>query len=420
MSMNAQSCHYDVLVVGAGPSGVAAAISAARNGANTLLVEKDGFLGGMSTAGLLNIWCGHATSGLYTEIREKTTIRRGSRHVYDPELLKLLYQRLLTDSGASLLLHSPLLDCTVDAHGISSITVLGKTSSIPLTADVYIDATGDGDLAYHAQVPFQLGRESDGRMQPVSLEFSVGGVDETKAVYPTFGTHPDLEALMEKEVAEGRIPAPAGHVILIEGYHPGTAWVNMTNCIRTDGTNAWEMTEAEILTRRQIEGILSFLQRHVPGYENCFLLQTAVYAGVRETRHFEGRYRLTEHDIASNTIFEDWVVADAVAGFGNHSLVGSGPDANNLPYNGKPYTIPYRCLLPKDVQNLLLCGRCISGTHMAHASYRLMPICMAMGQAAVAAAALCTQNRWSPCALPVGQLQELLLQQGYPRPSHAV
>lgn len=91
---------------------------------------------------------------------------------------------------------------------------------------------------------------------------------------------------------------------------------------------------------------------------------------------FEGRYRLTEHDIASNTIFEDWVVADAVAGFGNHSLVGSGPDANNLPYNGKPYTIPYRCLLPKDVQNLLLCGRCISGTHMAHASYRLMPICM--------------------------------------------
>ncbi|MFR2464534.1 MAG: FAD-dependent oxidoreductase [Clostridia bacterium] len=105
---------------------------------------------------------------------------------------------------------------------------------------------------------------------------------------------------------------------------------------------------------------------------------------------------------------------------GNHSLVGSGPDANNLPYNGKPYTIPYRCLLPKDVQNLLLCGRCISGTHMAHASYRLMPICMAMGQAAGAAAALCTQNRWSPCALPVGQLQELLLQQGYPRPSHAV
>ena len=126
--MNAQSCHYDVLVVGAGPSGVAAAISAARNGANTLLVEKDGFLGGMSTAGLLNVWCGHATSGLYTEIREKTTIRRGSRHVYDPELLKLLYQRLLTDSGASLLLHSPLLDCTVDAHGISSITVLSVSS----------------------------------------------------------------------------------------------------------------------------------------------------------------------------------------------------------------------------------------------------------------------------------------------------
>ena len=216
---------------------------------------------------------------------------------------------------------------------------------------------------------------------------------------------------MEQYLAQGKIDRPAGHVILVEGYDPGTASVNMTNVIMVDGTSAEDLTRAELLTRKQVPQIVQFLRECVPGYENCYLQQTANTIGVRETLHFEGEYTLTEQDIQNQVVFDDWIVSNASACFGNHSLTGSGSDVNNLPYHQEQYTIPYRSFLPKGVNNLLLNGRNISGTHMAHSSYRVMPICMGMGEGVGVCAALSANRRLSLRHVPIQDVQFILMEQ---------
>lgn len=383
---------YDVAVIGAGPSGIAAAISAANAGADVLLIEKNGYVGGMSTAGLLNVWCGAAKGGIYGKIRAAVTEKRVVRHVYNPETLKGVYLSMLSEAGVTLLLHSVFVNAETENGSIKHLCVLCGTDVEKIRAKVYIDSTGNGAVAKSAGVPYSKGRESDGRMQPMSLEFTVGGVDDERAVYPTFRTYPELQEKMKSYVAEGKIEEPCGHVIIVEGFLPGTAFVNMTNVIGKDGTKAEDLTAAELLTRRQVPQIVNFLRECVPGYENCVLLQTANTIGVRETLHFKGQYVLNENDLINGTVFEDWIAKNVGASFGNHNLEGSGADKNNLPQKPTNYTIPYRSILPIGVDNLLLNGRNISGTHMAHASFRMMPICMAIGEGAGAAAAYAATN----------------------------
>lgn len=401
--------HYQVAVIGGGPAGMAAAVSAASCGASTILIEKNGYPGGMSTSGLLNRWCGDSSSGFYRKVFQLTTIKRGRRVVYNPEELKACYLRLLEEAGVTVRLHSSFVKVNKDGEHIVSIDVLGAGEIETIAADVFIDATGDGFVAKNAGVNYCKGRESDHLMQPMSLMFSVGGVQEDRAVYPSFHTHPELEKKMEEYVEQGKVDRPAGHVILMEGYVPGTATVNMTNLIRMDGTDVKDLSRAELMTRRQVPQIMNFLRECVPGYENCYLLQTANHVGVRETLHFEGEYRLTQQDILNQEIFEDWVVSNAKYGFGNHNLTGSGPDSGNLSYHQEQYTIPYRALQAKGVDNLLLAGRNISGTHMAHASYRVMPICMGIGEGAGVGAALAAMNGIAVREVDVKEIQRILV-----------
>lgn len=401
---------YDVAVIGGGPAGVAAAVSAAKCGAKTILVEKNGFVGGMSTSGLMNHWCGDSSSGFYRKVFARTTKMRGSRVVYNPEELKLCYHRLLEEAGVELSLHSVFLRANREAQKIVSVDILGAGEIYSIGAEVFIDATGDGFVAKDAGVGYCKGRETDHLMQPMSLMFSVGGVDEERAVYPSFNTHPELEQKMQEYLEQGKIDRPAGHVILLEGFVPGTANVNMTNLILVDGTDIKDLTKAEILTRRQVPQIVAFLRECVPGYENCYLLQTANNVGVRETLHFDGDYRLTEQDILNQEIFEDWVVSNAEFNFGNHNLTGSGPDGQNPEYHGEKYTIPYRSLLAKGVDNLMLAGRNISGTHMAHASFRVMPICMGMGEGAGVGAALASVSGRTIREVDPGEIQKILIE----------
>lgn len=402
--------QYDVAVVGGGPSGIAAALAAAHCGVQTLLLEKNGYVGGMSTAGLLNLWCGNIQGGLYQKIRSATVEKRKRRWVYSPERLKSYYLELLEEAGVTLLLHSTFYQANRSGSRIDSISALCGGSQETVTASVIIDSTGDGLVAKSAGVPYSKGRESDHLMQPMSLLFTVGGVDDSRAVYPTFGTNPELEEKMKEYLEQGKIDRPAGHVILIEGFDPGTASVNMTNVIRVDGTSARDLTKAELLTRRQVPQIMQFLRDCVPGYENCYLQQTANTIGVRETLHFEGDYTLTEQDIQNQVIFEDWIVSNASACFGNHSLTGSGSDVNNLPYHQERYTIPYRSFLPKGIDNLLLNGRNISGTHMAHSSYRVMPICMGMGEGAGVCAAFSAKGNIPLRSIPIKEVQAALME----------
>lgn len=401
--------NYHVAVIGGGPAGIAAAVSAARCGAKTILIEKNGFVGGMSTSGLMNHWCGDSSSGFYRNVFAQTTQVRGARVVYNPEELKICYHRLLEEAGVELILHSVFLKVNKVGNTIVSVDVLGAGEIYSIYADVFIDATGDGFVAKDAGVEFCKGRETDHLMQPMSLMCSVGGVDEARAVYPSFNTHPELERKMQEYLDQGKIDRPAGHVILLEGFIPGTANVNMTNMILVDGTNIKDLTKAEILTRKQVPQIVSFLRECVPGYENCYLLQTANNVGVRETLHFEGEYKLTEQDILNQEIFDDWVVSNAEFNFGNHNLTGSGPDGKNLEYHQEKYTIPYRSLLAKGVDNLLLAGRNISGTHMAHASFRVMPICMGMGEGAGVGAALASVRGIKIREVDPKEIQKILI-----------
>lgn len=192
----------------------------------------------------------------------------------------------------------------------------------------------------------------------------------------------------------------------------------MTNCIEVDGTKAEDLTKATYVCRKQIEPIVRFLREYVPGYENCYVISSASMIGVRETRHFKGEYTLTEEDILNARVFDDWAVTKALFNFDVHNLSGAGLDKTGSQKHfpqSRGYTIPYRCFVPQKVENLLLAGRNISGTHMAHSNYRVMPICANMGQAVGTAAALCVRYNTTPRELEVSLLQDELKKQGvYP------
>ncbi len=185
----------------------------------------------------------------------------------------------------------------------------------------------------------------------------------------------------------------------------------MTNCIHIDGTRAEDLVKATVECRKQLDPIIRFLRDYVPGYENCFLLTSAPFLGIRETRHFKGLKTLTEKDIREARIFDDWAVTHASFNFDVHNTTGAGLDKTGEQATFRPtfYTIPYGCLVPQVIDHLLLAGRNISGTHMAHSNYRAMPICVNTGQAAGTAAALCAQNDLSPRDLDVSLLQKHLL-----------
>ena len=404
-----KTLHCDIAVIGGGPAGIAAALAARHFGAEVILIEATGTLGGMSTGGGLNIWCGSATSRLQNLIFK----RYARRTVYDTEDLKCFYYTLLDDAGVKIITHAQPLQTEIECNKIISAIIFGKGQKIKLFAKIFIDATGDGDFAAMSGVPFSLGRLGDHLMQPLSLEFQVGGLADD-AIFPnTFSGFKELEAEMKKWIDDGKISKPAGHVILLRGIQPNTAAVNMTNVNRVNGADILERSNAEILAHRQVLEIIPFLRECVKGYENCHLINVAAYTGVRESRHFSGEYTLTEEDILNQTIFDDWIVAKAKYCFGIHSLtdVASANDKSIPEYHGESYSIPYRSLLPKGISNLLLCGRNISGTHIAHSSYRVMPICMAMGEGAGLAAAIAVKQKMSLREIDIRSVQAIICEE---------
>ncbi len=388
--------HTDVLVLGSGPAGSAAAYSAAKNGAEVILVEQSGDVGGISTSGLMSHWTGSCGSPLYYEILKRTSecnegVFKGNiTNLIDPEKLKTLYLEMLCEVGCKVMLYTFAEDAICDGDKILGATVINKSGKTDIYAKITIDATGDGDIAARAGAEFVLGRESDNKMQPATLMFKVGGVDYDKAVFlgsfeSTFGTpNGELQAL-----AKEHIPYPAGHILTYESTLPGVVTCNMTNAIDIDGTNADDLTRATLVCRRQMDDIVKYLRKFVPGYENCYVISSASLMGIRETRHFKGKYTLNEQDILEAKVFDDYVVKDAYFNFDVHNITGAGLDKTGVQKHfnqDKGYTIPYRCLLPLVKENLLLCGRNISGTHMAHSNFRVMPICVGIGEAAGVAA----------------------------------
>lgn len=419
--------NVDVLVIGGGPAGFGAAVAAARAGADTLLLEQSPALGGVATMGMMSHWTGLTSGPILDELRNRAKSADRDYNYYGAKVLKaeniintentrLTMMRMLREAGARWRLFTLSTRAVTDGGRVVGVITESKAGRGMVSAKIVVDATGDGDIAASAGVAGWIGREQDNSMQPMTVMFRISGVDFEQAVFPgEFDDYIPIEGGNIQEVGKAVLPHPIGHVLLYPSVFPGVVTVNMTNSLGKSGLSPDDMTEADFECRQQIPVIIDFLRKHVPGYGECRLLQTAAAVGVRETRHFKGLYTLTEEDILKARTFDDWVATRCWFNFDVHNMTGSGLDATGVQNEfsqSKPYTIPLGCLIPESVDGLLLSGRNISGTHLAHSNFRVMPICLNIGQGAGAAAAACVRDGVQPRNVPIAHVQAILRDQG--------
>ncbi|MDD3926597.1 MAG: FAD-dependent oxidoreductase, partial [bacterium] len=312
------------------------------------------------------------------------------------------------------LYYTRVADVVRDGAGIVGLVTANKDGLQNMEADVFIDATGDGDMAALAGVPYEQGRQEDGRMQGVTLVFRLGGVEGYFGrCYADRDEVKRCDAVLEQAWKEGKVSGKyhVGCVNSIPGM-PGVVAVNSQHTHGIDGTNADDLTMATIKGRREIREMVELFRQHLRGFEKSYLLDTAAVVGVRETRRITGEYTLTEEDVLGARKFEDGIANGAWAIDCHLEAFKPRTEEEVFLNTGQYYNIPYRCLIPKGIDNLLLAGRCISTTHLALAAFRIMSQCMAVGQAAGTAAALCLDEGCKPRNLDVQVLQKALTSDG--------
>jgi len=393
--------EVDVVVAGGGPAGIAAAVSAARNGAKTLLIERYGYLGGLATGGL--VICLDETDrygfGICKEAVERLLEHEAAEVIkprekpgiwmegtsptgaeacrFDPEILKYIFSEMISESGANLLLHSLIVDSVTDDGKVRGLIIEGKSGRQAVLGKVFVDATGDADLAALSGAPFNVDRHPWG----INLEFRIGNVDVKRALKWKEDNPEPYRELMN------RLKTEVGMVSWGKSLYENVVWGHGPHFYDADGLDVRDLTRVEVESRRRIVAAFKFFKKHIPGFEKAFLIDIASQIGVRETRRIIGEYILTKEDEMTGRDFED-NIARGIFG------------------------IPYRCLIPKNVDGLLVAGRCISTTHEAQGAIRNIPPCMITGQAAGTAAALSVREKVNPQELNVGLLQETLRKQG--------
>jgi len=440
----------DVVVAGGGPGGWPAAVAAARSGARTVLLERYGFLGGMATAGLIGPILGHTAhksttpiiGGLARELCDRLHAR-GAAPAWDdalemwgipfePELMKVVLDEMVCDAGVDVLLHTLVCDALVRDGRIEALVVEGKSGRHAVRGRLFVDATGDADVAFRAGVPTHMGRPADGRPMAMGTMFRVGGVGQLSQQERAAG-----EALVLQARDRGELNVyNAGLQTRSSTLRPDHITPNVTR-FAGDPTDVRDLTRGEMALRRDTVRMLEFCRRHIGGFRRAFLAAFPAQIGIRESRQIQGLYTLTGEDIVEGRRFADvvalgswWIDIHCPLGRvrgGVHLCTPECPaeppchmlteHAAELPERLHPpdggwYEIPYRCLVPRGVENLLVSGRCISATHEGVAGARVMGTCMAVGQAAGCAAALCVRDGVQPCAVSVPELQRVLEAQG--------
>ncbi|HKF68487.1 MAG TPA: FAD-dependent oxidoreductase [Vicinamibacterales bacterium] len=430
----------DVVVVGGGVAGVSAAIAAARAGADTLLIERYGALGGNLTIGLLEASMSfhdrkgkQLIGGIPDEIMQRLKAAGGSvGHVeddvgycgtvtpYDPEELKMVCVEMARQAGVRLLLHTWVVQAVVEERRLVGVLIENKSGRQAVWGQIFVDCSGDADVAALAGAEFLQGREHDGRTQPMSILFKVGNVD-VDAVISYVERCPDdfrlgkaprdlrlspaihlwgFGRILEAGFASGVLPFQRSemHVLILPERRE--AIINATR-MAGDGTRTEDLTRAEIELRSQVKALVKHLRAACPGFGRSYLMTTAMSVQVRETRRIVGEYTLTESDVVYGTAFSDAVVQNDFP-IDLHMPEGKGMEGR---LTETSHQIPYRCLVPKTRDGLLVAGRCVSATREALGAIRLTAPAMAMGQAAGTAAALAVRTGCRPRDVDIGQLR---------------
>lgn len=414
---------FDVIVCGGGPSGLIAATAAARNGARTLLIERYGFIGGMSTIALVTpisefrINSKQHIGGIPFELLRSAAELGGAditpdsgNYPVNDEILKLAAQRLVLDSGVSLLYHSWLSDCIIEDGRLTHVIVQNKAGRVAYAATTFIDCTGDADLVRAAGYETT---KSD-VLQPASLWFQLGGVDTdalshlfVDAVDGVLPVSEEIRGRLDELNQLGEIPIFGGPWIN-KFFRDGMVSINLLR-EPTDASDPDWFTRTECSMRENLHLIIGVLRENFPEFRNCWLAKSGIQTGVRETHHIVGLYKLTKDDVLNPKPFPDTIAKGAHV-IDIHQTDRSDQDELIAPK--QEYNIPFRCLVPRRSQNLVTAGRCLSADGPGFGSARVMATCMAMGQGAGTAAALSVEHGYGMSDMDFGALRTRLIEQG--------
>lgn len=440
----------DVLVAGGGPAGIGAAIAAARSGVKTMLIERYGFPGGNLTTAMVNPFFtfhdengNQVIRGIAEEFVDRMkqggaslghvadlTFDNASMTPFDAERAKIILIEMLEEAGVELLFHTWIVDANVANGVVGSVIIENKSGRQAICPKYIVDCTGDADVAAFSGVPFAKGKDEDGSMQPATLYFRVGGadveqlrnwmkknrnilkdspsdeqIDKQKAI-AFLGMNQMVQEAKDSGMLHSEV---APRILMYELPIPGVFCVNTTRIQNIDGTKTADITRAEVALRKQVLEVHAFLQKYIGGFESSYILDSGIQVGIRETRRIAGDYVLTEQEVLNSASFEDGIAC------GTFAIDIHPPHGKKQIFTGSGksvYEIPYRCLIPKNLKNLLVAGRPISATHIAHGSIRVMATCTAMGQAAGVAVAMACHNKCGTREINIKQLRKELVEQG--------
>lgn len=416
--------QFDVIIVGGGSAGIIAAITAGKLNKKVALIEKNGFLGGISSAVLDTMNGFYApgkeskkiVGGIPDEIVERlfeenaaiirqNTFGAGNVITFNPDLLKCIYDDMILEANVEVFFHSFFLDVVMENSFIQEIIIAGKDGINKLKGDIIIDTSGDADVCFKAKVPFEKAGEL-APAQTLTTTFRLSNVNIEKALTVS---HKELAEMMRNANKSGKYCLPREEGSIHITPIPGVMLAIMTRLDNYNPLDTQSLSKAEIVGRSQAREYIRFLIENVPGYSDAKLISLSSEIGVRETRRVFGEYRLTKDDVTNLAQFEDKIGLCAAPIEDHHK--GKDTVWEFLP-EGKSYDIPYRSLIPLKVENLLVAGRCFSATHEAHASCRSVGQTMTMGQAVGTAAALCCELSTTPRKIDVKLIQKKLIELG--------